>query len=144
MAYVCSKYLNLQTFRIFVSRLLKEKNNEYISVTMPQIYAKSMAQRKKDVILLLTHWSYVSLALSHWYNICLKHIVPDSNVHGINTGPTWVLSAPDEPHGGPMNLAIRGSVIAQRDSHLSRCLSWADQSSKRSRQYAAQIRRQRT
>ena len=22
-------------------------------------------------------------------------------------GPTWVLSAPDEPHAGPMNLAIR-------------------------------------
>ena len=26
-------------------------------------------------------------------------------------GPTWVLSAPDGPHVGPMNLAIRGWVI---------------------------------
>ena len=34
-------------------------------------------------------------------------LVPDSNVHGINMGPTWVLSAPDGPHAGPMNLAIR-------------------------------------
>ena len=25
-----------------------------------------------------------------------------------NMGPTWVLSAPDGPHVGPMNLAIRG------------------------------------
>ena len=34
--------------------------------------------------------------------------VPDSKVHGANMGPTWVLSAPDEPHVGPMNLAIEG------------------------------------
>ena len=32
---------------------------------------------------------------------------PDSKVHGTNMGPTWVLSAPDGPHVGPMNLAIK-------------------------------------
>ena len=32
---------------------------------------------------------------------------PDSKAHGANMGPTWVLSAPDGPHVGPMNLAIR-------------------------------------
>ena len=32
---------------------------------------------------------------------------PDSKVHGANMGPTWVLSAPDGPHVGPMHLAIR-------------------------------------
>ena len=32
---------------------------------------------------------------------------PDSKVHGANMGPTWVLSAPDGPHIGPMSLAIR-------------------------------------
>ena len=32
---------------------------------------------------------------------------PDSKVHGASMGPTWVLSAPDGPHVGPMNLAIR-------------------------------------
>ena len=31
----------------------------------------------------------------------------DSKVHGVNMGPTWVLSAPDWPHVGPINLAIR-------------------------------------
>ena len=31
----------------------------------------------------------------------------DSKVHGANMGPTWVLSAPEGPHVGPMNLAIR-------------------------------------
>ena len=35
----------------------------------------------------------------------------DSKVHGANMGPTWVLSAPDGPHVGPMNLAIR--VVTQ-------------------------------
>ena len=29
----------------------------------------------------------------------------DSDVHGANMGPTWVLAAPDWPHVGPMNLA---------------------------------------
>ena len=32
---------------------------------------------------------------------------PDSKVHGANMGSTWVLSAPDGPHIGPMKLAIR-------------------------------------
>ena len=33
--------------------------------------------------------------------------IPDSKDHGANMGPTWDLSAPDGPHVGPMNLAIR-------------------------------------
>ena len=38
------------------------------------------------------------------------HYCPDSKVHGANMGHTWVLlSAPDGPHVGPMNLAIRVS-----------------------------------
>ena len=32
---------------------------------------------------------------------------PDSKIHGANMGPTWVLSALDGPHVGPMDLAIR-------------------------------------
>ena len=36
--------------------------------------------------------------------------IPDSQVHGANVGPTWVLSAPDGPHVGPMNLAIRNAL----------------------------------
>ena len=37
--------------------------------------------------------------------------VPDSKVHGANMGPTWVLSLPDGPHVGPMNLIIRGNMM---------------------------------
>ena len=42
----------------------------------------------------------------------LIYIVPDSKIIGANMGLTWVLSAPDGPHVGPMNLAIRGSTIS--------------------------------
>ena len=37
-------------------------------------------------------------------------VIPDSKAHGANMGPTWVLSAPDGPHVGSMNLAIRDCV----------------------------------
>ena len=33
--------------------------------------------------------------------------IPNNKNHGANMGPTWVLSAPDGPNVGPMNLAIR-------------------------------------
>ena len=56
----------------------------------------------------------------------LKH--PDNKVHGANMGPTWVLSAPDGPHVGPINLAIRAAFghemtcCRQAASlHLSQC-----------------------
>ena len=47
-----------------------------------------------------------------WYlqHNSVQDTIPDSKVHGANMGPTWVLSAPDGPHVGPMNLAIRDSL----------------------------------
>ena len=38
-------------------------------------------------------------------------VSPDSKVHGVNMGLSWVLSAPDGPHVGPMNLAIRACTM---------------------------------
>ena len=35
---------------------------------------------------------------------------PDNKFNGANMGPIWVLPAPDGPHFGPMNLAIRGPI----------------------------------
>ena len=43
--------------------------------------------------------------------LALRRDYPDSKVYGAIMGPTWVLSAPDGPHVGPMNLAIR--VVTQ-------------------------------
>ena len=43
-------------------------------------------------------------------------IYPDSKVHVAHMGPTWVLSAPGGPpggpHVGPMNLAIRVTMVS--------------------------------
>ena len=42
----------------------------------------------------------------------LTNNFPDSKVHGANIWLTWVLSAPGQPHVGPMNIAIiQGSNI---------------------------------
>ena len=57
----------------------------------------------------MTQWAMVAAAVLI-YN-------PDSKVHGANMGPTWVLSAPDGPHVGPMSLAI--NVVIQEYGGLS-------------------------
>ena len=53
---------------------------------------------------------------------------PDSKVHGANMGPTWVLSAPDGPHVGPMNLAFRVGIIHdninEKLSNEIHCYDW--------------------
>ena len=46
----------------------------------------------------------------------LWSVIPNTKVHGANMGLTWVLSAPDEPHVGPMNLAIRDVISASNVS----------------------------
>ena len=48
---------------------------------------------------------------------------PDSNVHEPNIGPIWVLSAPDGPHAGPMNLAIRVVPIETNTAHIGTALA---------------------
>ena len=48
----------------------------------------------------------------------LKQSITDSKVHGANMGLTWVLSAPDVPHVGPMNLAIRDGIWSSYRSEL--------------------------
>ena len=48
-----------------------------------------------------SHWCFCTYC---WYS-------PESKVHGVNMEPTWVLSAPDGPHVGHMNLAIRALFI---------------------------------
>ena len=53
-----------------------------------------------------------TLSTSYSIIFIINHLIatPDRKVHGANTGPTWVLSAPGGPHVGPMNLAIRDSI----------------------------------
>ena len=56
---------------------------------------------------------------SRWYQAIL-----DSKVHGDNMGPPWVLSAPDGPHVGPMNLTIyQGCCFLALYTDVS-CIQW--------------------
>ena len=43
---------------------------------------------------------------------------PDNKVHGANMAPTWILSAPDGPHDGPMNIAFRVATGGWRAGSL--------------------------
>ena len=52
----------------------------------------------------------VAFIQEKWY------CTPDSKVHGDNIWPTWVLSAPDGPHVGPIDLAIRDSYLMKLTS----------------------------
>ena len=55
-----------------------------------------------------------------------KYAVPDNKVHGASMGPTWVLSAPGEPHVGPVNLAIRGvSHLGSYSGYVLLLREWA-------------------
>ena len=51
---------------------------------------------------------FMQYLLTAW--ITLNSSTPDNEVHGVNMGPTWVLSAPAGPHVGPLNLAIRDAL----------------------------------
>ena len=62
------------------------------------------------------------------YWCCGKHTInpSDSKVHGANIGPTWVLSAPDGPHVGPMNPAIRASASVATSTIRISLVLWCE------------------
>ena len=61
---------------------------------------------------------------SRLYEILRKDVFSD-----IETGP-WVLSAPDEPHGVLMNLAIRDSAVVTNEAHMIACTAhWLSETS---------------
>ena len=60
----------------------------------------------KMYLYVLSFWCTANIKLNtmlHWEN----RNNPDSKIHGANMGPTWILSAQDGPHVGPMNRATR-------------------------------------
>ena len=48
----------------------------------------------------------------------LSNNFPDSKAHGTNLGPTWVLSASDGPHVGPMNFPMLGPMLSGFCKHM--------------------------
>ena len=55
---------------------------------------------------------------------------PDSKVHGVNMGPTWVPSSPDGPHVGPINLAIRASSLLEYNTYIANRFSFKNKISR--------------
>ena len=51
--------------------------------------------------------------------------IPDSKVHGADMWPTWDLSAPDGPHLGPVNLAIRDVTLLSPNRYLPTYQRWS-------------------
>ena len=60
---------------------------------------------RKGIFICIIIFSEKNVCEMETSTVCVDYF-PDSKVHGTNMGPTWVLSAPDGPHIGPMNLAI--------------------------------------
>ena len=69
-----------------------------------EVYIDNWLSTHVDYLLISKYWSVVN------NNNDIVKDSPDDKVHGANMGPTWVLSAPDGPYVGPMNLAIRVSI----------------------------------
>ena len=58
----------------------------------------------------------ICMNMAGWNRIPRNY--PDRKVLGANMGPTWALSAPDGPHVGPMNLAIRVNLYAGKTNDV--------------------------
>ena len=62
-----------------------------------------------DALIFVHNSNYTDANIYLWtgiYNYFMSEIDnPDNKVCGANMGPTWVLSAPDGPQVGPINLS---------------------------------------
>ena len=78
---------------------------------MIQINLFTLHHFRHRMIHVMAVWSgsiFIHAPISRYYFI---QTIPNSKVHGPNMGPTWVLSAPDGSHVGPMNFAPRGILV---------------------------------
>ena len=74
---------------------------DFVSICLFEYYAR-IAYVKQNAKNISIFWDVLPCWFYHTDDVNF----PDRKVHGTNTGPTWVLSAPGEPHIGLKNLAI--------------------------------------
>ena len=72
-----------------------------------QLRYSLMQNQDKVATSTMNEWGKLPILLLLLLSLLPNHTIPDNTVHWANMGPTWALSAPDGPHDGPMNLAIR-------------------------------------
>ena len=63
-------------------------------------YTYGLANKEQLSDVALKYFIHVAWFIDQYY--------PNNKVHGANMGPTRVLSAPDGPHVGHMNLSYQG------------------------------------
>ena len=73
-----------------------------VEIQLLEVWRKQLLFEKK----ILSHFNRI-LSRQVSSSMRVTKTYSDSKVHGTNMGPTWVMSAPDEPHVGPRNLVIR-------------------------------------
>ena len=82
--------------------------------------------QKQNKAELKHHINFMHLTMMHileWItnmDWLTMNAIPDSKGHEANMEPTWVLSAPDGPHVGPRDLAIRDGTLLESTQLLVR------------------------
>ena len=115
-------------YRNYASNILWVTNNKFISCVDANF--EELLIFDTHIFRTRTFYIYIALIISEtctdyrnncresicWFLVQPVHVyiteivkTPESKVHGANMGPTWALSAPDDPHVGPTNLTIRDS-----------------------------------
>ena len=95
---------SMQYWWAIVSIIHWDGNKSYSQSTWG---SDSQATWHQDRILIIMKYRVIQESCSEHQAVFFHESFPDSKVHGANMGSTWVLSAPDGPHVGPVNLAIR-------------------------------------
>ena len=101
------------------------KKLEYIvsslsNTNIPKKHYDSMPHILKFLQWFWLLFVYIILTNSQIFTTRVPLADPDSKVHWNNMGRTLVLSAPDGPHDGPMNLAIKGPPDYPSVSRITR------------------------
>ena len=76
----------------------------FIFFTYSMFYVRKKVVGMKKIYYMIVWRKTGAYPMNYAFNLSFDKPCP---VYGANMGPTWVLSAPDGPHVGPMNLAIR-------------------------------------
>ena len=75
--------------------------------------------------LVITHHIGIEWPLCIYFKTpCYIVDIPNNMIHGANMGPTWVLSAPDGPHIGPMIFAIWDDLVMVYKVGDLWCIVW--------------------
>ena len=127
------KLINSPNLPLLTGRAIRQPSDQLVNICR----SNQRSYKRSTVMIWSTHWHS-----PHKYSGAYIHVmsdlrlrsklflqpycasnIPDSKVHGVNMGLTWVLLAPDGPHDGPMNLAIRDLLQILPDKIINMIIS---------------------